>query len=76
MLYIVVGSVAVFVVLGIIFGIAAALGEKENPIKGAAAGAGMGALVGLHQGCGCAISLGLLLLGAWIVSSIWQWLIG
>ncbi len=72
MLYIIVGAIVIFVVFGAIIGFAASMSERENPLKGAAAGAGAGLLLGLHQGCGCA----LILLGGAIAFAVGKWVLG
>lgn len=70
-LYVVVGVVAVFVVLGVVAGIFSSAKEGKNPLEGAAVGGLMGAAAGLHQGCGCAITIaagGLAIaIGRWIL---------
>ena len=70
-LYIVVGSVAICVVGGILIGALTSASNGENPLTGAAAGGLFGALAGLQQGCGCAISLILaglaIMVGKWIL---------
>ena len=70
--YIVVGVVAIFVVLGIVLGAISSASEGKNPLEGAAAGGVMGAMAGLQQGCGCAT---ILALGA-IALAIGRWILG
>jgi len=69
--YIIVGAVTIFAIIGIVAGAVSHASEGKNPLEGAAAGGLMGAAAGLQQGCGCAIMVSLALLalavGKWIL---------
>jgi len=72
MLEIIIGAVVILAILGALFGFFSSASEGKNPISGAAAGAAGGAFVGLSQGCGCAVMVGL----AALAFGVGKWILG